>query len=501
VCLVSVPALHAEEPKKGKVVRETWDAAYADGIKVGYFHTLVREVEDDTGKYLRTTVDMELDIRRGKATVKLRAATGDDETLEGKVTAVTLVQPQGKGQQLEIRGKVVDKQLHITVNDPPSKKQIPWNDEVVGLSRQDGIFREKKVKPGDSFKYLSFEPTITSIVPIAAAVKDDEEVEVMKVGKDGKISFATEKLLRADAVPDKVEGLSFRLPALALWLDKDLNVVRSETELPGICKLVLHRTTKEIATSENGIAPNILRPIALNRAITQPHDTRSVVYRVTLKGDEDPKTAFADDAHQSIKNVKGDSFEVHVHPVVAPKDIKEPGAAAEKFLKSNAFIDSDDDMVKKRARAALQGETDPWKKAQKIESWVHEHMTAKNDVLFCKASKVAESLEGDCRQYAMLTAAMCRAADVPSRSAVGLVYMLDETRHPGMAFHMWTEVWIKGQWIPLDATLGRGHVGGGHLKVADDSWSDTQSLTPMLPVTRILGKITLEVVSVNDGEK
>ncbi len=67
-----------------------------------------------------------------------------------------------------------------------------------------------------------------------------------------------------------------------------------------------------------------------------------------------------------------------------------------------------------------------------------------------------------------------------------------------MAFHMWVEVFVKGQWVPLDATLGRGHVGAGHLKVADDSWSDTQSLTPMLPVTRILGKVTLEVVSVNE---
>src|SRR5207253_7417341 len=138
-------------------------------------------------------------------------------------------------------------------------------------------------------------------------------------------------------------------------------------------------------------------------------------------------------------------------------------------------------------------EKDAWKKAQRIESWVHEHMTASNDVIFCKASQVAESLRGDFRQYAMLTAAMCRAANVPSRTAVGLVYMLDDKRQPGMAFHMWVEVWVKGQWIQLDATLGRGHIGGAHIKISDHSWSDTQSLTPMLPVTRVLGKVTLEV--------
>src|SRR5205085_4756698 len=118
---------------------------------------------------------------------------------------------------------------------------------------------------------------------------------------DGKVSFVKEKLLRADAVPDKVDGpkgVPLQLPTLSVWLDKDLNVVRSATELPGICKLVLHRTTKEIATAENGIAPNILRSIPLNRTIPTPHDTRTVVYRVTLKDDDDPKSAFADDAQQ-----------------------------------------------------------------------------------------------------------------------------------------------------------------------------------------------------------
>src|SRR5207302_1607721 len=102
--------------------------------------------------------------------------------------------------------------------------KVPWNDTVVGLSRQDNLFREKKVKSGDTLKYFSYEPTITSVVPITATVKNEEEVDVLRPGKDGKITFVKEKLLRADAVPGKVEGFPGQLPSLTVWLDKNLDI-------------------------------------------------------------------------------------------------------------------------------------------------------------------------------------------------------------------------------------------------------------------------------------
>jgi hypothetical protein len=62
---------------------------------------------------------------------------------------------------------------------------------------------------------------------------------------------------------------------------------------------------------------------------------------------------------------------------------------------------------------------------------------------------------------------------------------------------MWTEVWVRGQWMPIDATLGRGFVGATHLKVLDSSWHDVQSFTPLLPLLRVVGKASIEVVSIN----
>jgi hypothetical protein len=109
---------------------------------------------------------------------------------------------------------------------------------------------------------------------------------------------------------------------------------------------------------------------------------------------------------------------------------------------------------------------------------------------------VARTLEGDCTEFSMLAAAMCRAVGVPSRTALGLVYAEARAgRPPMLAMHMWTEVWVRGQWIGLDATLGRGSIGPAHIKVADHSWHQVATMTPLMPLMRvIMGEATVEIV-------
>ena len=99
-----------------------------------------------------------------------------------------------------------------------------------------------------------------------------------------------------------------------------------------------------------------------------------------------------------------------------------------------------------------------------LEGWVHESIRNKNFTqALATAADVAQSLEGDCTEHAVLLAALCRARKLPARVAVGLVY---SPADQGFAFHMWNQVWIKDRWIPLDATLGLGGIGAAHLTLA-----------------------------------
>jgi hypothetical protein len=63
---------------------------------------------------------------------------------------------------------------------------------------------------------------------------------------------------------------------------------------------------------------------------------------------------------------------------------------------------------------------------------------------------------------------------------------------------MWTEVFIDGTWIPIDATLGQGGIGAAHIKVSDTSFSDDgpDAKTSFLPILKIIGNTTLKVKTV-----
>jgi transglutaminase-like putative cysteine protease len=489
-CIFLLYPASAGEPK-GKVVLEVWQTAQLPSGRAGFVHITARKIERDGKHLFRTTLELNLNVKRFDQVIQLRMETGTEETADGKVERVFMTQYPAPGKTLNIVGTVRGNQLDLVLNGKDKLKSAPWDENVLGQYRQQSLFRERKVKPGDSFTYHSFEPTINLVVTTRVKVKEYEKISV-----DG----ATKRLLRVEAVPDRVG--EFQLPTLTSWLDEDRNVVRSQAEMPPLGLLTLVKSSRERAVASGGTASLVDLGtnsfIRLGRRISRPYDTTSAVYRVTYSGKDDPATLFVRDDRQQVKNLKGKTFELHIQSKISPRPNASTEQAGEEFRESCYYITSGDKKVQELAQRAVGDERDPWKKALKIERWVHKNMQSNNDQALVPADQVARSLEGDCTEYAMLTAAMCRAAGVPSRTALGLIYA-DVKGSPVMAFHMWTEVWVRNHWVGLDATLGKGFVGASHLKITDHSWHEVQSLTPILPVVRVLGKLSIEVVRVGGG--
>jgi hypothetical protein len=454
-------------------------------------HTFVVEYEQDGRKLYRTTQELNLTVKRFNDTIQLRMDTGTIETEEGKVVGVFMRQYLGKNKQLDLTGTVVGNELRLTLDRTKPLKPAPWDDSVIGLYRQQRLLREKNVKPGDTFTYLSFEPSINLMIKTHVTVKDYEDVELFG-------GHARKRLLRVETKPEKIQNV--QLPPLIAWVNDQQTPERSQVEAPGLGKVILYRTTKAAALAPGPIATltdiGISQYIRLSRAIPRPHDTTTAVYRITIEGDDDPASAFSRDERQQVKNLKGKTFELHVKAGAQVEKSEASEKAGAEFTQSSYFITSADSKVRELARLAVGAEKEPWKKARRIEKWVHDHMAVKAHEALATADHVARTLEGDCTEFAMLTAAMCRAEGIPARTAVGLVYG-DVRSGPVFAFHMWTEVHADGRWIPIDATLGRGGVGATHLKITDSSWHDTRTLTPLFPVVRVLGRVTIAVASVN----
>ncbi|MFM7149362.1 MAG: transglutaminase-like domain-containing protein [Gemmataceae bacterium] len=296
--------------------------------------------------------------------------------------------------------------------------------------------------------------------------------------------------------PEKrvVQGQTLSPGRSILWVDDQGVIRRRQIELDGLGTLVLERGTPgqgaPVATAVDIGARSL---IPLDRTIFRPYQTQAVGYRFTVREEDDPASLVVNDDHQEVKNVSGGRFDLLVHPV---RNAATGGAASPtpgpEYLSSSFFLDHDKPQIKELAQRILSEETDPWNRARKIERWVKNNLRNDNSAPLVPASQIATGLKGDCRHHSFLTAALARSVGIPSRTAIGLLYV--NRGGPRLGFHMWTEVFIDGKWLGLDSTLGQGGVSACHIKVTQHHWMDVASLTPLLPVQRILGKVRVEVL-------
>jgi len=484
----------AAEPV-GKLVREYWDAAFLGGEKAGYYHTTVTESKRGEQTVLRITRELRLTVKRFGDLATVRAASGDEETPGGKLLGVFMTMDLARNQQIKLVGSVVNGVLNDSIDDPniPKEKQvrreIPLPEDLITYLTEDALLKERKAKPGDRLTYRLFEPSVNNVIRVQVDVKGYEQVPLDGVSR---------KLLRVLVKPQKIEGV--QLPSTTLWYDEEYRLVMTEGEIPGLGELTLHRTSREKALAPNGKLRDLGdQSIVLNRPIADAHSRGKIVYRVTFaKEIEDAEKLFSvGDGRQSVRAVTPRGLELVINAVRTPPGEAGNQLVPKEYLESNFFINSADEKVQELAEKAVGKLMDPWEKAQAIERWVKANMQG---VAFTEAmataDHVARTLKGDCTEYAMLAAAMCRAQGVPSRTAIGAVYVVDR-QGAKLAFHMWTEVFVRGQWLALDATMGRGSVGPAHVKITDHSWHDVRSFTPLLPVMRVMmAKPKMEVLKV-----
>src|SRR5262249_10657143 len=160
-----VPA-RAEE-RQTTPTQESWDAAYLGDAKIGYLHTVTRPVERDGKKLFRTSQELRLTLKRYKEISEIRMESGTEEDADGKVDAVFMAQYL-QGKKLVVTGEVKGNLLHVNGDNGRIDKDVPWNDEAIGLYKQERFFRDRKAKSGDELSFSSYEPTISSSVTVRA---------------------------------------------------------------------------------------------------------------------------------------------------------------------------------------------------------------------------------------------------------------------------------------------------------------------------------------------
>ncbi|MBP90482.1 MAG: hypothetical protein CMJ64_27875 [Planctomycetaceae bacterium] len=467
-----------------KLLRETWDVVLIEGQKIGHAHETTREIEVDGEKLLEIISQQNMTIKRSGQTVGQYIEITSVEKPSGRVVSFTTKMVSGESV-LEIAGTYGDgkMKLQTTTSGKTTTSAINWDPNWGGPFADRLSLERKPMQPGEK-------RTLRALI---AGTTEVGEIELKAIGRESaKLLDGQRELLKIESVA----RFSATIPG-RIWADDTGEVLKTsiDTGLP----TETYRTTKENALREadGDFDLGVSTLVKIEKPIERPHTTKKIVYLARLKRG-DPSEKFANSPTQSVKRIDEHTAEITVRSLM-PGELDSPGFVnppepTDADGSPNNLIQSDDELIVNMANQIAANEKDDWAVARSFEKHVRNTVTSKSfSQAIASASDVARSKEGDCTEHAVLLAALCRAREIPARVAMGLVYYAPAQ---GFAYHMWNEVWINDQWIPMDATLGRGGIGAAHLKVADSDLSSASPVSALLPVIDVIGQLELEIISV-----
>ena len=486
-CLLVVGSGHlvaAEPAVSVPAAEESWQVIYLAGQRVGYARVMVTPVEQDGETWVRTEAETHLSMKRFGQTLTMSNRLESRESLAGDLRGFEFTMKNPPASTTTTVGTVDGNQLKTTTNVNGRKTQTSaaWKSGIKSPTYQDRMLRVQPLKAGETQSFEAFFPEMGKVGTLKVAAGEAEPVPLL----DGSRSSLQKLTVSNSLIP----GVTTKV-----WVNTKGDSVKTSTSMLGT-EMVTYTVSAEEALKDLSAGELDLGVATLVKTsqIPNPYATRKVVYRVTIP-DEDPSKIIPQGDSQTVKKISDHVAEVTVTSLPIPAEGGSAKADPE-YLASTQYLQADDEKVREHADQAAGTLTNRAEVARAMETYVQKKLSKKNfSTALASAGEVARNLEGDCTEHAVLLAAMLRAKQVPARVAVGLVYI-----DPPSAFggHMWTEAFLDGKWVPVDATLGRGGIGATHLKLGDATFSDDQG-TPLAAFTSlitVIGKLQIEVVSV-----
>jgi Transglutaminase-like superfamily len=169
------------------------------------------------------------------------------------------------------------------------------------------------------------------------------------------------------------------------------------------------------------------------------------------------------DESQTVSPIENGHL-VTIHPVSPDLTAKTDKVRASQisWTKPSLNIPSDSTRFVTLAKRVVGPETRVAASAEKIRTWVYDQMSPNAGIgVLRNANEVLDTKEGVCRDYAVLTTTVLRAAGIPARLVAGLVYA-----EGAFFYHAWAEAWDGKHWFGVDSTVPESRFSASHIKLA-----------------------------------
>jgi hypothetical protein len=477
----SEPPISEERPS----VEVEYFAVFMEGKKVGY--AIQSRISAD--EKITTSEEVSITISRADVPITINMTETCFETTEGKPLGFEVAQDMSI-MSMHVAGTVNEQgivNVTSTSMGAEQKSTLEWPSGAVMAEGLRLLTLEKGLKAGSTYTAKIFSPGTLDALEAKIQIGPKQNVDLL-----GRVVALTEVTTTLN-IPAAGEIVSVS------YVDENLRTQKNVMPVAGL-NIEMVACAKEFALGENDVLELVDKMFVRSPEPLRNLDSvKSIKYELVPTKETATLTIPSDD-NQKVEQLNGKVI-VTIEPVTAPAGVKFPYTGSDQSIleatKPTRFLQSDRKEIIKLADRAVGGTKDTAEAIKKIEAFVADYIENTSlSVGYASAAEVAASRQGDCSEFAVLTAAMCRAVGIPAQVVVGIAYVEDFASHQGFGGHAWMQAYVGGKWIGLDAAFkstGRGGYDAGHIALAAGGGEPADFLN----MASILGQFKIDKVTVN----
>ncbi len=450
----------------GTLLMDRWMVIRFNTARIGYSHTVVDidETTPDNQILIENETLMTLKILDATQNVRVTSRAHLDAFYHLQTFHFTIV---SRGYSVTLFGRrEKDQTFRVNISSAGNQQslRIEIPDDAVLYSPLTDMMLQR-LQPGQTVRVRLFNPATLSVSDIPVRALRHETLPVLGTNIPTIV-------LEAD-----VQGLT-----MTSWMDGDGRTLKQETPLGWT--LLACAPEEAVIQDETATADELLSAMAVpcNLPIDNPRSQTAL--HLTLLG-----PAKLDQIVESPRQiVRGRSAGKIQLRLLADSAVPPQSAAPDPALSfltndlaATPFIQSDHPNIRRQAAKITGSITSPWDKALAINEWVFKNVDKQPTISLPSALDVLAQRQGDCNEHTYLFTALARAAGLPARVRIGLVYL-----NGAFYYHAWPAVFVE-RWHEMDPTFGQNSVDATHLALLDGELADQMQLLGYI------GRLQIEV--------
>jgi hypothetical protein len=436
---------------------EEWAGVYFQGSKIGYTHTSLKRIED--GYQIQHTIMLDMVMMGVAQKTMARINTVTDHVFNLQVFSMRI----NTGAVSFIAHGDIDEDnvMSFTVisgGKTEEKKLQLAHAPVISNALKYSVMKDG-LRPGAVYERLVFDPMTMSNRSARIEVMDREQISA--AGQEH------------DCYRMRVTYMGVTMTA---WIDQQGRTVKEESP-SGM--LLVREDQKQAMHGSWGERLDMTEAVAIE-VDTPFYSSNLRLLRLRLLNVD--LDAFQ--LHGGRQTFRGDVVSIVQRNIGRRSSYTLPFTEEgfEEWLAPSLLIQSDRAEFAQLADVIVDGDRSALRVARRLHDWVYQNIEKRPTMGIPSALDVLKARQGDCNEHAVLMAALCRAASIPTRVVAGLVYMRGR-----FYYHAWNELYLN-EWVPVDATLNQFPVDVTHVKFVEGDMEE------QLLVLNLIGRLKIEVV-------